>query len=75
MRGEELNQLALEMAIDGAWCVIKCHSVSEIDGNIQWMNVTDDLERLSDEFKLLCELRLAEIHPDHPAWIREIAEL
>lgn len=72
----EIERLAFEMAIDGAWALIESYSLAELDGQNEWMNATDehDSAALGDAFKLLLGLHLAEVHPDHPAWIREIAE-
>ena len=71
----DLNRLALEMAVDAAWSYIDSESLKENEDGVEWLNVGDDLERLRDCFTLLTGLKLAETHPDHPNWIREIAEL
>lgn len=73
----ELQKLALEMAVDGAWNVIESCSLSELDGMVEWMNVEDEYagSAIDDAFKLLVGLGLAEVHPQHSTWIREIANL
>lgn len=72
---EELQDLALEMAVDSAWNFLEGASVGELDGQIEWMNLGDDFENFEDEIKLLIGLKLAEIHPTNKTWIRQVAEL
>jgi hypothetical protein len=72
---EEMQQLALGMAVDNAWSFIECASTVETVGDVEWFNLGDETPDLADEIKLLTGLCLAEIHPDYPDWIREIAEL
>lgn len=75
MTQQEIERLTLQIAVDACWSAIESASLGEMEGDIEWMNVTDELAIVEDEFRLLLALKLAEVHPNHPAWIREIAEL
>lgn len=75
MTAEEINRLALEIAVDSCWSAIECDSLPVVEAGVEWKDVGDDIHHLTDEFTLLTELKLAEVHPQHPEWIREVAEL
>ncbi len=71
----EMTRLAVKLAVDAAWSGVECASIVEREGETEWFNVGEDAESLEDEMRLLVGLKLAEIHPEHPEWIREVAEL
>lgn len=76
MTPEEIMQLTTEVAVDASWVAIRSEAVWPEGEDVEWLDVGEEgLERVADEVKLLVALRLAEIHPEHPTWIREIAEL
>lgn len=75
LTAEELNRLALEYAIDNCWSFIDGASVTVEENGVTWFDMGADAADLEDEITLLVGFRLAEVHPQHPAWIREIAEL
>jgi hypothetical protein len=71
----DLLRRVLELAVETAWgCVDSC-SITQPDGDVRWMDLDIDFCDVSDEVQLLIDLGLAEIHPEHPAWVREIAKL
>ncbi len=71
----ELRRRVLEMAIDAAWSMIESNSVAELEDNEEWMNVCDEVDRVTPEISLLTDLGLLGSHPAHPGWLREIATL
>ena len=77
MTDGELNRFCREMAADAAWSLVESCSTVETDRQMEWRNVSDDYLNgaIADAFKLLVALRLAEVHPQYPFWIRKIADL
>ena len=69
------TRLTQEMAIDACWGYIESASIGQLENGIEWMDVSDELHNHEDEFRLLIALGLAEVHSEHPTWIREIATL
>ena len=72
---DDIADLMESLAVEYCWSVIESAAVHEEQGEALWFNVGSDLGNLKDEFRLLTALDLAEVHPDHPDWIREVAEL
>ena len=71
----ELLRRVLESAIDNCWSAIECSSRVEMDGDIEWMVLGKGFDNCVDEVSLLTDLGLLGFHPEHPAWVREIATL
>jgi hypothetical protein len=71
----DLLQRVLEAAVESAWSYVESCSITQSDGNVEWMGLDVDFEDVSLNVQLLVDLGLAEICPQHPAWVREIAIL
>ncbi len=72
----ELQQLALEMAVDSAWSFVVSESTHEQEGGEEWFALDEEhAPFLADELGLLEGLGLLGRHPDRQGWVREIAEL
>lgn len=76
MTQEEISRLALEIAVDAAWCGIESACLHEADESGEWMSLDPaDRDNCADYLRLLDELQLLGKHPSKPGWVREIAEL
>lgn len=71
----ELLGRVLQAAVECAWGYVDCASIVKRDGDVEWMDLDIDFSDVSDDVQLLIDLGLAEIHSEHPAWVREIAKL
>lgn len=65
----------LEFAVDACWAAIESSAIAELDGAVEWMDLSDDFDNCLDEVTLLTDLGLLGVHPEHPTWVREIAKL
>lgn len=72
---KDVRQRLIETALDSAWSALECAALNVLDGDTEWMDLGDEIEDVRPDLNLLLDLELAGTHPEHDAWVREIAEL
>ena len=70
-----IRRLMTEFAVDHCWEIIQSNSVKRNVGDVEWMDLGDDLTNFKAEVLLLWELGLLERRPGERTQVREIAEL